>query len=199
MGRGPRYRVPFRRRREGRTDYRKRKAMILSGIPRLVVRGSLKHMSAQIITATSVGDRTLLAASSKELKRFGWEVPCGNLPAAYLTGFLLGEKVKASQIEHSILDIGLRGATRGARPFAALKGILDAELNVPHGEVVLPEDARCTGSHIAAFAARLAQSDPEAYERRFAKYFSAGVRPEKLPEYVQQVKTNVMERLKVGD
>jgi large subunit ribosomal protein L18 len=155
-------------------------------------------MSAQIIEATPEGDRTLLAATSKELKSYGWETPCGNLPAAYLTGFLLGRKAKASQIDHSILDMGLKGATRGARTFAVLKGVLDADVEVPHGEAILPEDARIRGAHIATYAETLAQTEVDTYERRFATYLAVGVRPEKLPGYFQQVKTNVMERLKAG-
>jgi large subunit ribosomal protein L18 len=156
-------------------------------------------MAAQIIVATPEGDRTLLAATSKELKEYGWEAPCGNLPAAYLTGFLLGGKAKTRQIENSILDMGLKGATRGARTFAVLKGVLDAEVEVPHGEAVLPDDARIRGSHIAAYAETLAQAEVGAYEQRFATYLAVGVRPEKLPEHFQQVKTNVLERLKAGN
>lgn len=199
MGKGPRYRVPFRRRRERRTDYRKRKAMILSGYPRLVVRGSLKHMSTQIILATPEGDRTVLAATSKELKGYGWKAPCGNLPAAYLTGFLLGGKAKASHIDNAILDMGLKGATKGSRTFAVLKGVVDADIEVPHGEGVLPEEARISGSHIATYAEMLTQTEMEGFQQRFATYLAAGVRPELLPEHFQRVKTNVIERLKAGN
>ncbi|RLI44668.1 50S ribosomal protein L18, partial [Candidatus Bathyarchaeota archaeon] len=38
MATGPRYRVPFRRRREGKTNYRLRRALVLSKQPRLTVR-----------------------------------------------------------------------------------------------------------------------------------------------------------------
>ncbi|MEM3964737.1 MAG: 50S ribosomal protein L18, partial [Thermofilaceae archaeon] len=37
MARSGRYKVPFRRRREGVTNYYKRRRLILSGKPRLVV------------------------------------------------------------------------------------------------------------------------------------------------------------------
>ncbi|RLI36413.1 50S ribosomal protein L18, partial [Candidatus Bathyarchaeota archaeon] len=33
MARGPRYNVPYRRRREGKTDYRRRYKLLLSGLP----------------------------------------------------------------------------------------------------------------------------------------------------------------------
>ena len=49
---GPKYSVPFRRRREGKTDYRARRALILSKMPRIVARGSLKHMTVQVVNAS---------------------------------------------------------------------------------------------------------------------------------------------------
>ena len=114
MAKGPRYHVPFRRRREGKTDYRKRKIMILSSLPRLVVRYSLKHITSQIIESYSLGDRTLVSASSQELsKNYGWKAYCGNVPIAYLVGFLIGHKALSQGINQTILDIGLKKASKG--------------------------------------------------------------------------------------
>ncbi|OYT43587.1 50S ribosomal protein L18 [Candidatus Bathyarchaeota archaeon ex4484_40] len=96
MARGPRYNVPFRRRREGKTDYRLRLRLVRSGLPRLVVRGSLRNMLVQVVEADIVGDRVVASAHSRELVRdYGWRGPCGNLPAAYLTGLLCGYKALA--------------------------------------------------------------------------------------------------------
>ena len=39
----------YRRKREGKTDYRKRLRLLLSGKPRLVIRRSLRDISAQVI------------------------------------------------------------------------------------------------------------------------------------------------------
>jgi large subunit ribosomal protein L18 len=50
-----------------------------------------------------------------------------------------------------VLDIGLARATPGARVFAALKGAVEAGLEIPHGEEILPDDARTRGAHIAAY------------------------------------------------
>ena len=90
MAKGPAYRVPFRRRREGKTDYKARKALVISRLPRVVTRGSLKHMNVQVIEATPTGDKVIVSANSQELKNYGWKVSCGNLPSAYLTGLLCG-------------------------------------------------------------------------------------------------------------
>ena len=71
MATGPRYKVPFRRRREGRTDYHFRYKLILSRKPRLVIRKGNKNINLQLIVAEPAGDRTLLTVSSQELKKFG--------------------------------------------------------------------------------------------------------------------------------
>ena len=87
---GATYRVMFRRRREGRTDYRLRRRLVVSGRVRLVVRGSLRHMTVQVTRAGLKGDEVVASAHSSELREFGWKGPTGNIPAAYLTGLLLG-------------------------------------------------------------------------------------------------------------
>ena len=69
MARGSRYRVQLRRRREGKTDYQARKALVLSGRLRLVARNTLKNVSAQIIVAKPHGDEVLAAAHSGELSK----------------------------------------------------------------------------------------------------------------------------------
>ncbi|KON27259.1 50S ribosomal protein L18, partial [miscellaneous Crenarchaeota group archaeon SMTZ-80] len=67
MARGPRYNVPFRRKREGKTDYKKRMRLVLSEIPRLAIRPTNKHIMVQLIEARPEGDVTLVSASSVEL------------------------------------------------------------------------------------------------------------------------------------
>ena len=66
----PKFRMPFKRRLEGKTNYRKRLRLLLSRKPRLVVRKSLKHVRAQIIEFDPVGDKTIVSASTEELKKF---------------------------------------------------------------------------------------------------------------------------------
>ena len=90
MARGPRYNVPFRRRRERKTDYKKRATLIMARRLRAVIRITGKHTIVQNIEAKSKGDKVLAAANSIELKDFGWKGGCGNVPAAYLTGYLAG-------------------------------------------------------------------------------------------------------------
>jgi len=190
---GPKYSVPFRRRREGKTDYRARRALILSKMPRIVARGSLKHMTVQVVNAKVEGDEVLASAHSKELVRdYGWKGACGNVPAAYLTGLLCGLKALQKGIKKAILDIGLRTPVKGSRVFAVLKGALDAGLEVPHSEEVLPDDSRIKGEHIANYAKMLASENPEEYNRRFSEYLTKKLKPEKLPEHFAKVKEKIL-------
>ena len=48
--------VPFRRKREGKTDYRLRLKLLMGRKPRLVVRLSNAHVSAQIVIYKKEGD-----------------------------------------------------------------------------------------------------------------------------------------------
>ncbi len=198
MAKDARYSVPYRRRREGKTNYRKRKALVISGKPRLVVRGTLKNMVVQIIAAKPHGDEVLTSAHTKELlKKYGWKATRGNLPAAYLTGFLCGLKAKAKGIKEAVLDTGLHSPTKGARIFAALKGVLDAGLAVPHGEEKLPDEKRIKGVHIAQYAKNLS-ANTEKYMAYFSKYLENKVPPESLPEHFEEVKKTVIAAFKGG-
>ena len=151
MATGSRYFVPFRRRREGKTDYYQRTRLVVSDVPRMVVRKTNRHIIVQLVTAEMDGDRTLVAANSAELEKYGYKGSTSSTPAAYLTGMLFAVKAKKAQQESAILDIGLKRATPGARVFAALKGAVEAGLAIPHGEEILPSDERAKGAHIAAY------------------------------------------------
>ena len=195
MGKGPRYSVTLKRRRQNKTDYRKRKTMIVSKKSRFTVRGSLKNMTAQVIDAFLIGDRTLATAHSRELAAYGWKAPCGNIPAAYLTGLLLGFKAQTLNIQNAIPDIGLRRASRGSRVFAVIKGARDSGLTIPCGDV-MPDESRIQGEHISSHAKQLAEAEPERYQRHFSKYLSKNLNPEQLPKHLNEVKSNIVKAFK---
>lgn len=95
-----RYQVKYKRRREGKTDYRARKRLISQdknkyNTPkyRFVVRFSNRFVICQIVAAEMVGDKVLCAASSKELGRYGLKVGLKNFAAAYCTGLLLARRL----------------------------------------------------------------------------------------------------------
>ncbi|XP_057536475.1 60S ribosomal protein L5 [Amaranthus tricolor] len=130
-----RYQVKFKRRRDGKTDYRARNRLINQdknkyNTPkyRLVVRFTNKDVIAQIISASIAGDLVLASAYAHELPRYGLEVGLTNYAAAYCTGLLLARRVLKKldmdqeyegNVEASGEDYSVEpGDTR--RPFRAL-------------------------------------------------------------------------------
>lgn len=160
----PTYRMPFKRRREGKTDYKKRLKLLLSNKPRLVVRKSLKFIRAQVIEFSKEGDKTLVAASSQELKKLGWKFAFDNLPSAYLTGLLVGKKALKKGIKEAVLDAGLYTSTKGSRVYAVTKGAVDAGLKIPISKEVLPTEERIRGVHIANYIKKF-KDIPQVFDK----------------------------------
>lgn len=183
------YNVQLRRKREGKTDYNKRRKLLLSGKPRLVIRRFLKNMIGQIIEYRPNGDKVLFCVSSRNLEKFGWKVNKGNVPAAYLTGFLLGTKAKG-RIKEAIADLGLSYTIKGSREFAFLKGVVDAGLAVGHSKTIFPSEERIKGGHIVKYAGIL-KKDQKKFEQRFSDYLKKGVDPENLTKLFDEVKSNI--------
>lgn len=149
MARGPRYHVPFRRRREGKTDFRKRLRHLKSGMPRLVVRRTLTKTIVQFAEYTPEGDRVLAQATSPELAKMGWTASASTVPAAYLTGLLAAKRASEAGVEEAVLDGGIGKPSTGGKVYSALQGVLDGGLWVPHGEEVLPSEERLRGEHLS--------------------------------------------------
>ncbi len=160
--------IHHRRRREGKTDFKKRLELVKSGKTRLVIRRSLSGMNIQFIDYDVNGDKTIASAVSKELKKMGWTYSLKNLPAAYLTGLLAGKKARTKNINEAILDTGLQISTKGSRIYAALKGVIDSGLNVPHSKEILPSDERLQGKHIQ------------------------NIKPEEIMKNIEEVKAKIM-------
>ncbi|MEM2963721.1 MAG: 50S ribosomal protein L18 [Candidatus Anstonellales archaeon] len=186
------YIVPHRRRREQRTDYRKRLALLKSGKPRFVVRASLNTITCQVVLHNPKGDKTIASATSLELKKFGWKGHTGNLPAAYLTGLLCGQRAKKERIKEAVLDTGLHASTKGSRIYAALNGALDSGLKIPHSDVILPSEERIKGKHISEYASLLKDKNPKEYERRFSQYLKKSLAPEVIAEHFEEVRNKLL-------
>ena len=60
----------------------------------------------------------------------------------------MGKAAVAAGSPNAVLDIGLAASTRGGRVYAALKGMVDGGLDIPHSEDVFPDEERLTGVHI---------------------------------------------------
>ena len=171
MAKGPRSRVSFRRRIEGKTDYHKRLKLLKSRKLRAVIRASNNHIRVQIIKSALSGDKILVSAYSQELtSKYKWNASTGNIPAAYLTGYLAGLKAKKNDIQEVIFDLGIFYHRNRVR--AACKGIIDTGISIPYREEFFPEnfDNRIKGLHIEEYAKLLKTNEPEKYEQIFSGY-----------------------------
>ena len=188
-----RYTVPLKRKRLGRTNYKKRIKFLKSGQPRLIARKSLNHMSLQIAVFDTKGDKIIASAHSKELEQFGWKINKGNIPAAYLTGILLGTKAKKKDIKNAILDLGLQTSVKGSRVYAAVKGCIDAGIEIPVAAEILPDEDRLHGKHIASYCTHSGLKSPA-----FSHYGEKSVKAEHVPALVDEIKNQIKKKVAGG-
>lgn len=139
---------PLKRRRLGKTDYRQRYKLLVSGKPRLVFRKKSKNLIMQVSKYNPKGDQVITACTTSDLGKYGWNIARRNTPSAYLLGFLIGLKSKNKGIQDAVYDLGLHKATKGSIIFAALKGAVDAGLNIQHSKELFPSEDRIKGIHI---------------------------------------------------
>lgn len=189
MRKGNIYTVYFRRKRKGFTNYRRRLKILTSKRPRLVVRKSLKNIQANIIEYDKKGDIVRVTCHSSVLKKLGWNYGTANLPAAYLVGFMLGVKAKAANFKDAVFDIGINKPVKGSRVYAVLAGALDAGLEVPHGENILPDKARLSGKHISDYAQKLKEG--EALKKQFGLYIKSNANPDNILKNFEEVKGKI--------
>ncbi|KAF1863704.1 hypothetical protein Lal_00030786 [Lupinus albus] len=209
-----RYQVKFKRRRDGKTDYRARIRLINQdknkyNTPkyRFVTN---KDIIAQITSASIAGDNVLAAAYAHELPHFGLEVGLTNYAAAYCTGLLLARRVlKTLELDEeyegnveatgedfsvepaetrrpfrALLDVGLIRTTTGNRVFGALKGALDGGLDIPHS------DKRFAGfdkEKKELDAETLIEDEPEKYQSHFSEYIKRGIEADGLEALYKKV------------
>jgi len=97
-----RFQTKYRRRREGKTDYRARKRLITQAANkyntpkyRMIVRISNRYCYCQVAHSTLKGDMIIAHATSMELKKFGLpeDFALKNWTACYATGLLLARRL----------------------------------------------------------------------------------------------------------
>ncbi|GAB4816493.1 hypothetical protein N2152v2_003539 [Parachlorella kessleri] len=136
-----RHKVKYKRRRQGKTDYRARLRLCTQdknkyNTPkyRLVVRFTNTDVVCQVAYATLSGDVVVSAAYAHELPNYGLKVGLTNYAAAYCTGLLLARRVLtkfglAETYEGNTgspgEDYNVDASDEGPRPFVC---ILDAGL-----------------------------------------------------------------------
>jgi large subunit ribosomal protein L18 len=151
----------------------------------------------QVITAHLKGDRTITTATTTQLVRdYDWKAGTRNLPAAYLTGLLVGLKAQQKNITRVNLDIGFQSVVYGNRLFSTLKGVVDSGLQIPHNEIVFPSDERLRGEHIANYSEYIKtqqENGEENHTIQFANYKKRGLLPEDVPKHFAQTKEKILQ------
>ncbi|MBN1792333.1 50S ribosomal protein L18 [Candidatus Woesearchaeota archaeon] len=178
--------VAYRRKREGRTNYKKRLVYLKSRKPRLVIRKTNKQLILQITEYQPDGDKVLCAVTSKSLSKYGWKYSYNNLPACYLAGVLLAKKAKTVKVSESITDLGFQTNAAGSRVFAAIKGAIDGGLNVPADEESFPSEDRLKGAHISSYFGSTED------KIQFSKYKTDKADASKMSDDVEAVKKKIM-------
>ncbi len=179
MSKDKTYEPQFRRRREGKTNYKKRIAQVRSGEIRVVVRKTSKQIIAHAIKFNPKGDETIAHATSKELDKFGF-YGTNNTPSAYLTGLLLGRRMKEKK---AILDIGKRNQSHGGVVFACLKGLLDAGIIIPHSKEAIPSEDRINGTVLEKYA--------KENEKLFSNYEKKGIKVDTITKSFEKAKSEI--------
>ncbi len=175
--------VHYRRKREQRTNYAKRRRLLLSQGNRLVLRFTASKVIAQIIAFTPQGDKVLIGVDSSSLRKEGWNYSLKNTPAAYLTGFMLGKNAVKAGVNDAVFDAGFKSPRAKGKSYGFLKGVLDAGFHVPCGEKdIFPSEERITGKHISDFAAKNKNGV------QFAQYLKSKAVPEQITTQFKAIK-----------
>lgn len=180
------YIATLKRIRNGRTNYRKRAALILSRRRFVTITVSDENIQAQIAYPMAKGDITITSSHSRELRRFGWNGSLNSLPACYLTGLLLGKKSLPKDVDEAVLYTGKNSYT--SRVAACLKGIIDSGMKVPASDSSFPPEERLVGNHIAEYARKLQDENKDAYNSHFSRLIANNFDPTQYSSYVQKVK-----------
>ena len=107
---------------------------------------SNENTQVQIHKPELTGDKVISSAHSRFLIKKGWKGSRKNIPASYLTGYFAGKKALKKGTNSAILYSGKRQYTQ--RMAAALKGVIDAGLEIPADEKTFPTNDRINGEHL---------------------------------------------------
>lgn len=145
-------RVAKRRRKECKTDYAKRIKLLKSGAPRIVFRKTNRYVLAQYVTSKEAQDKVEFGINSKHLMKYGWPKEARgslkSIPAAYLTGFLMGKKIIDKKLKTPVIDFGMLRVLHKSKVYAFLKGLIDAGVKIDCKEETFPKEERIKGQDL---------------------------------------------------
>ena len=140
------YSKMLKRIRNEKTNYKKRKIMLMSKRDFISVNVTNENTQVQILKPEISGDKVVASSHSRFLIKEGWKGSRKNIPAAYLTGYSVGKKALAKGVNNAIVYSGTRKYTQ--RMAAAVKGVVDAGIKVPSDEETFPPEERISGEHL---------------------------------------------------
>ena len=136
----------LKRIRSEKTNYKKRKIMLMSKRDFITINVTNENTQVQILKPEITGDKVIASAHSRFLLKDGWKGSRKNIPAVYLTGYLAGKKALSQGVDNAIVYSGTRKYTQ--RMAAGVKGIIDAGIKVPSSEEAFPSEERINGEHL---------------------------------------------------
>ena len=71
-----------------------------------------------------------------------------SIPAAYLTGFLLGKRVSEKKLGTPVIDIGMIRSVNKSKIFSFIKGLIDSGVKIKCNEESFPEEGRIKGKNL---------------------------------------------------
>lgn len=135
-----------KRRKEQKTDYKKRIDLLKGERSRVVFRKTNRYIIAQYVVSEEAQDKIIIGITSKDLLEYGWpkeaQGSLKSISASYLTGYLIGKKIKEKKLEEPILDFGMIRVLHKSKPYAFIKGLKDAGINIKCKEEFFPEKER---------------------------------------------------------
>ena len=136
----------LRRIRDKKTNYGRRRNMLMGHRDFVTVQISNENTQVQVIHPELTGDKVISSAHSRFLIEKGWKGSRKNIPASYLTGYFAGKKALEKGTSSAIMYSGKNQYTQ--RIAAALKGVVDAGLEIPADDETFPPDDRINGDHL---------------------------------------------------
>jgi len=141
-----------KRRKENKTDYLKRLKLLKSELPRIVFRKTNKYFIVQYVVSDQTRDKVEIGMTSKKLMNYGWPKESSgslkSMPAAYLTGLLIGKEIIKNKKETPIIDFGMLRILSKSKVHAFLKGLVDSGIKIKHKEENFPNEDRISGKHL---------------------------------------------------
>lgn len=179
----------LKRIRNNKTNYRKRKAVLISRRNFITIKTSNQNVHCQLIKPNLRGDTVISFSNSTELGKYGWKGSSNNLSASFLVGLLMGRKMLGKGNNSAILYTGKTSFT--SKVAACLKGVASAGVEIPLSEEAFPDENRINGTHVSKYAADL-KKDKDLYEKRFSKLISNDLDPEDYPKHFEDIKNKIL-------